>query len=121
MEYINPYDENFSMAHGQGLTIVLFTFQVPQKAKMRVTHFSNYLSLVTHWGAVTWSIQRNGVGMRPYNAILDNIGLSSLPREIAPIPYAGGDVLTVIAVDDNLIAQPPNLETGIAIKFELTG
>ena len=118
MDYIVKHDENISMLHGQGLTIVLFTFQVPQKAKMRVTHFSNYLSLVTHWGAVTWSIQRNGIGIRPYNAILDQIGISSLPREIAPIVFGGVDVLTVIAVDDNLIAQPPNLETGIAIKFE---
>lgn len=118
MEYINEYDENISMAHGQGLTITLFTFRVPQKSKMRITHFSNYLSLVTHWGAVTWSIRRNGIAIPPYHAIQDLIGLSSLPRKIKPLIFNGGDVLTIIAIDDNLIAQPPNLDTGIAIKFE---
>ena len=118
MKYIVKHDENISMVHGQGLTITLFTFAVPQKAKMRLTHFSNYLSLPGHWGNVMWSIQRNGIGVAPYNAIFDQIGISSLPREIAPINYQGGDVLTVIAVDDGVIAQPPALDTGIAIKFE---
>lgn len=118
MEYIVEHDENISLAHGQGLTITLFTFQVHQKSRMKVTHFANYLSLVTHWGAVTWSILRNGMGVNPYDAIQDVIGLSSLPRKIAPIVFQGGDVLTVIAVDDGVIAQPPALDTGIAIKFE---
>jgi len=121
MENINEYDENISMLHAQGTTITLFTYQIPAKMKLKITDFSNYLDLQGHWGHVTWSIRRNGIGVRPYNAILDQLGLSNRPRKITPPTFEGSDTLTIIAVDDNTIAQPPLLNTGIALRYELIG
>lgn len=120
MNNINKFDENLSMLCGAGATVTLYTYTVPSKSKLILTHFSNYLNLtLTHWGHVTWSLLRNGIGVRPYNAVLDELGLSSLPRETMKVEFNGGDVLTVIATDDNVVAQPPLLRVGIAIKFDL--
>lgn len=116
---INEEDENISMLHPRGTTITLFTYRVPQKAKLTLTHFSNYLNLPGHWSHVTWSIHRNGIGVYPYDAVLDQIGFSAQPRPIKRIIFNGGDELTIFATDDNSIAQPPNLATGIAIKYEI--
>ena len=121
MDNIVEYDENISMVHGAGLTIVLLTLAIPQKSKIRITYFANYLNLAGHWGAVTWGIFRNGVGVFPYDTIQDQLGLQSRPRKIAPIIFQGGDELQIRAVDDNTIVQPPVLETGIALRYELIG
>ena len=86
---------------------------------MTLTSFSNYLNLPGHWSHVTWSIRRNGIGAYPYDAILDQVGLSARPRLIRHLVFNGGDELRIIATDDNSIAQPPNLATGIAIRYEI--
>jgi len=112
-------DENISMPHPQGTTITLFTYRVPQKAKMTLTHFANYLNLPGHWHHVTWTILKNGIGVPPYDALLDQIGYSAQPRLIKRINFNGADELRIIATDDNSIAQPPILATGIAIKYEV--
>ena len=68
----------------------LFTYQVPSKSKMVLTHFSNYMA-TADWGEVTWRIMRNGVPVFPYETILDQIGISTLPRLIERIVYEGAD------------------------------
>ena len=118
MKNIIEKDENISMLHAQGTTIVLFTYVVPPKSKMVLTHFSNYLSLAGHWTHVMWSIRKNGVGINPYNTLTDEIGVQTEPRKIRRLEFQGGDVLIINATDDNTIGQPPNLRTGIAIKYE---
>jgi len=116
---ITEEDENISMLHPRGTTITLFTYRVPQKSKMTLTYFANYLNLPGHWSRVTWSIRRNGIGVYPYDAILDQVGLSAQPRLIKRLIFNGGDELRIIAADDNSIAQPPFLATGIAIKYQV--
>jgi len=118
---INEEDENISMLHPRGTTITLFTYTVPQKSKMVLTYFANYLSLTTHWTYITWSIRRNGVGVYPYDTIQDQVGLQDNPRRIKRINFNGGDMLSILATDDNTLGQPPNLYTGIAIRFETIG
>lgn len=115
---ITEEDENISMLHPRGTTITLFTYRVPNKCKMTLISFSNYLNLPGHWSHVTWSIRRNGIGVYPYDAILDQIGLSPRPSLIKPIFFNGGDELIIIATDDNIIVQPPILATGVRIKYE---
>ncbi|MBA7607287.1 hypothetical protein ES703_14446 [subsurface metagenome] len=118
---IIPYDENKSKACAVGATITLYTFQVPSRSKMILTHFSNYLNLNTHWTHVTWRILRNGQQVEPYGAITDQLGLSEQPRKIRNIEFNGADLLTILATDDGEVEQPPVLAVGIAIKFELIG
>ena len=118
---IEEQDENISMLHPRGTTITLFTYRVPQKSKMALTYFANYLSLSTHWTYVTWSIRRNGVGVYPYDTIQDQVGMQEKPRRIKRINFNGGDMLSILATDDNTLAQPPNLYTGIAVRFETIG
>ena len=113
-------DENISMLHPRGTTITLFSYRVPHKSKLTITHFSNYLNLPGHWSHVIWSIRRNGVGVSPYGAILDQTGLSTQPRLINRLIFNGGDELIITATDDNSIAQPPELATGVAIRYEAT-
>jgi len=117
MNNIKKFDEPHSMLCGVGATVQIYTYTVPPKSKMVVTHFANYLDLVTHWGHVTWRILKNGVEAVPI--ILDNLGLSSLPEETKRIDFEGGDVLTVTATDDAVVGQPPNLSVGARIKFEV--
>ncbi|MBA7497077.1 hypothetical protein ES702_07686 [subsurface metagenome] len=118
-EMIQEYDENSSIVCGVGLTVTLYTFQVPNKSKMLLTHLSNYLNLNGHWTHVIWRVLRNGVQVEPYGAITDQLGLSEQPRKIRNIKFNGGDTLTIVAIDDGTIAQPPALAVGIALKFEL--
>ena len=54
-------DFNISLA----LTVVggwtnFFTYTVPAKQKLTLTHFSNYMA-TADWGNVEWRISRNGV------------------------------------------------------------
>lgn len=118
---IIPYDENKSMPCAAGATITLYTFQVPSKSKMILTHLSNYLNLNTHWTHVTWRVLRNGAQVEPYGAITDQLGLSEQPRQIRPVKFNGADTLTIIATDDAVVGQPPVLAVGIALKFEVMG
>ncbi len=117
MKNIKKFDEPHSVLCGAGATVTLYTFTVPSKSKLTITHFANYLDLVTHWGHVTWRVLQNGVPVFP--PILDNLGLSNQPEETKRIEYNGGDVLSVTAADDAAVGQPPNLSVGMRIKFEL--
>lgn len=118
---IQEYDENVSAPLTQGATITLYSFQVPSRATMILTHFSNYLNLIGQWGRVTWRILRNGAAIPPYNQIMDQLGLSTEPRKIAPQVFYGGDSFTVQVIDDNVTGQPPAQYVGCAIKFEVRG
>ena len=111
-------DFNTSIACGLGLTVNLWTFQVPQKSVMILTYFSNYLNLAGHWGDVTWVIYRNGVPVNNYEAITDQLGLQSRPRKIERLVFYGGDQIRIDATDAGVIAQPPVLAVGIAGRYE---
>ena len=117
---VDKQEINQSFICGLGLTVTLFTYVVPSHEKLTVTHFGNYINLInTHWGQVTWSIRRNGIGVYPYENVMDEIGQSFDPRPIKRLKFTGGDLLEVIAWDAGVVAQPPVLTVGMAIKFEL--
>jgi len=114
---IKKYDEPHSALLPKGTTVTLYTFTVPQKSKLTITHFGNYINQAPHWGHVTWRVLQNGIICLP--PILDNLGLSSLPEATKKVELNGGDVLSVTVTDDNVLAQPPVLSAGMRIKFEL--
>ena len=93
----------------------LFTYAVPSGSKIVVTHFSNYM-LTADWGLVEWRIRKNGIPYPPYETILDQIGISTLPRMTEPVVLSGGDLLQV---DATLLAGAvdPN-DIGIALRYE---
>lgn len=111
-------DFNTSVVVGVGLTVNIWTYQVPNKSVMILTHFSNYLDLAGHWNDVTWTIYRNGVPVTNYETILDQLGLQTEPRKIERLVFQGGDVIRIDAVDAGVIPQPPVLNVGIAVRYE---
>ena len=95
----------------------IFTYQVPSRAKMLITHFSNYMQ-TADWGEVTWRILRNGVPVPPYETILDQIGISTLPRLTEPVLFKGGDYCQIqIALSAASVAN----DVGIALRYEVEG
>jgi len=115
---IHPKDFNTTLP----LTIAggwtnFFSYVVASKEVFKMTHFSNYMA-TADCGNVAWRITKNGVPVAPYDYILDQIGITTLPRTIEPIYARGGDV---IEIDATLLAAavPDPNNIGIAAKYEV--
>lgn len=114
--HVQKEDGNFSQNVLNNATNVLFTYQVPNKQTFILRKFGNYCSLVAAWaGTAVWRIQRNGIGIYPYDTINDQLGTSMEPREIKPLFFEGGDVLTIDATNTSGAA----IDMGIAISWEV--
>lgn len=118
MEYIHPKDFNTT----QALTIAggwtnLFSYVVASKEVFKLTHFANYMA-TADWEHVVWRITKNGITVAPYDNILDQIGISTLPREIEPIYGRGGDEIRIDATLLAAATADPN-NVGIAAKYEV--
>lgn len=110
------YDENISQAVGIGATVTLFTFQVPSRSVLKIMKFANYTDTPAAVGTgLTWHINRNGVGVRPYDNILDIIGQSYQPEKVTIAEFRGGDLLTIVTVNGTAGV----VLSGIRILFEL--
>jgi len=94
---------------------VIGTYIVPSKARARLLTFGNYLSLVGHWGDVTWHLNCNGIPCAPYNALLDQIGYAAQRSEVERLEFGGGSIITVTA--DN--ANVANVDVGCSVSWEL--
>lgn len=116
MNIINR-DINLSQNVIPATPVTLFNFTVPCKAMLKLTHFSNYTDTIAAWSSLMWSIKRNGIGIYPYHALLDQIGLSSDPRMIEPLLIYGGDVITIIALNSYI----QTVGMGIALRYEIMG
>ena len=92
----------------------IFTYQVPSASKIVLTHFGNYMR-VADWGLVVWTIRKNGIPCPPYEAILDQIGISTLPRMTEPVEYNGGDLLQI---DIRTLVGAVANDIGIALVYE---
>ena len=115
---VQPFDETHSYNVLAGVTQVIYTITVPSKCILRMKAFANYTDTPAAIGTgLTWSIQRNGIGVRPYDLILDIIGQSYQPELIAMETLKGGDVLTVLTVNGTI---NPAL-SGARIVFDLEG
>lgn len=115
---IQPFDETHSFNVGAGITQLIYTIAVPSKTILRIKKFANYTDTPAAVGTgLTWAIQRNGIGIRNYELILDIIGLSYQPEDVALESLKGGDVLTIITVNGTGGA----VLSGARIVFDLEG
>ena len=95
----------------------IFTFQVPSHSRLVLTHFANYME-TADWGEVTWRILRNSIPVPPYQAITDQLGISSRPRIIERVVMTGGDYCQ-IQISKTAASVINNI--GIALRYELEG
>lgn len=105
----------------QALTVVmgwtvLFTYQISSQEIFKMTHFSNYMG-TADWGNVNWRIKKNGIPISPYDLIVDQLGIQTLPRMTQPIEGRGGDLIEIEATLLAGAVDPNNI--GIAIKYEV--
>jgi len=113
--HVQGIDENISQQVNIGLTVTLFTFQVPSKAILKVQKFANYTDTPAGIGALIWSIRINGIPTARYGALLDIIGQSFHPEEIVLNELRGGDLLTILATN----GHDANVLMGIRVVLEL--
>lgn len=111
------YAENFSVDVGEAsVGTVIATFIVPCKCRARLLAFGNYLSLVPHWGLVTWRLNVNGIPMAPYDAVRDQIGYAAQRSDVEQLECGGGSIVTVTA--DNA-APVLHVQVGVSLAWEL--
>jgi hypothetical protein len=109
------YDYESSKSVTSGSTETLFTFQVPENNILVFRKFGNDLSDVAGWGNVSFSIQKNGIGIDPYDNIKDQIGYLSMPKDISAIKINPFDILE-IKITNNYSAT---LKAGIVFQYDL--
>lgn len=115
MEFTVKKDINISKNVTNGTTLEFFSFQVPSKAKLVVTHFANGLNLFEAWGVITWIFKRNGVPIYPYGDIKDQIAFGAPLRELAGVEIQGGDLFQVFVKNEYLDV----VGVRIALKYEI--
>jgi len=96
-------------------TQLFFSLSVPGKARFVLTHFANYLNILTAWGSITWMIKINGVGVYPYDTLKDQYGYAAEPRPIAPVEVNGGDLFTIEAKND----FSATVGIGVAFRYHI--
>jgi len=100
-----------------GVTVELWRFQVPPKAKLIITNFANYLDVPDAWGSVTWRFLRNGVGLYPYSNMEDQLGYASQLASLDRVECDGGDLFVVEATNN----YGDVVKVGIVLKYILRG
>lgn len=115
MENIVKKDMNKSQEIASGVTVEIFSFQVPSKAKMIVTNFANYINEFDAWGFITWILKRNGIPIYPYNDITDQIAFGAPLRELAGCEIQGGDRFSLDITNGYI--DP--VKCGIALKYQI--
>lgn len=108
-------DINLSQSIGIGATVIIFDFTVPTKSTLKVTHFGNYLATIAAWGDITWRILQNGVGLYPYDEILDQIGMIDDPRAISPFSIPGGDNIQITIHNGSAAI----VGAGVALRYDI--
>jgi len=109
------YDYESSTNVTAGATKTLFSYQVPAGCILVFRKFGNDLSDVSGWGNVSFSIQKNGVGLDPYDNIKDQIGYLSMPKDISAIKINPFDIIE-IKITNNYSAT---LKAGIVFQYDL--
>jgi hypothetical protein len=98
---IHSYKKRGSLSVPNGTTVSLVNYWVPAKCHVTIRKGANYTDTITAWGSITWILQRNGIPVPPYQAMLDPLGNSQLLDEMEPVQFFGGDLLEVLAYNNS--------------------
>ena len=109
------FDYESSKSVTAGSTETLFTFQVPENNILIFRKFGNDLDIMGAWGSVTFSINKNGIGVYPYENIKDQLGFLAIPKDISQIQLNPFDILT-IEVKNN---YGSTIKAGIVFQYDL--
>jgi len=94
---------------------IFFSEEIPSRSQFELTHFANFIDVPAAWGAITWSVRVNGMGVAPpFDAIKDQYGLAAEPRPIVPIKARGGDKIEIVISN----TFPATVGIGLAIRFK---
>lgn len=104
-------DYQYSKTITAGSTDTLFSLYIPQKSKMVLKKFANYLSDPTYFGFVIWQFFVNGIAVYPYENISDMIGLAYQPADIENIEIGGGSLFEIKARNNH------SSDLGVGIRF----
>ena len=109
------YDFEASKNVTAGSTETLFSFQVPENNILVFRKFGNDIDNMSAWGSVTFSINKNGIGVYPYENIKDQLGFLAIPKDISQIKLNPFDTLT-IKVKNN---YGSTIKAGIVFQYDL--
>jgi len=115
--FTSKRDINTSKETLSGQIKELYSIQVPAAAKCKILKFGNYLNDYSAFGSVVWTIKKNGIPVHPYDVIIDQLGIESLPREIEIDEFDGGDLITFEAQNNYV----DTVGIGLALVYELRG
>jgi hypothetical protein len=93
---IRGFDATLSLSVTHLTNTVQLITTVPDRVKLKLTHFGNYVADITAWTNIQWDILQNS-GLDPLlSGIKDQIGTQYFPRELGYQPvYAGGTKLEI--------------------------
>lgn len=115
MKNSQPFDVITSKSVLAGETKLLWDFKVPQNAVVKITNMGNTIDEPEAWGYVYWTLKRNGVGVHPYDKLIDQIGYGALLKEISIDDFQGGDLIEVYATNNYI----DTLDVGLLLKVVL--
>jgi len=86
-----------------------------------LSHFANFVDDAAAWGAILWEIYVDGVPVRDFSAIYDQLGAVNLPRELPfGLITAQRDLKIYITnktlYTDGVTANGSTFKPGVSIK-----
>jgi len=90
MKVIKGYDLTQSQVVNAVTSVMVDCGLVPDRLKLKLTHFANYVGDVAAWSYIQWDLLEN-YGLDPViNAIKDQLGTQYFPRELGYQPVLMG-------------------------------
>lgn len=102
---VNPFDEFASATIAAGANADVLAFRVDTQSRI------GYLTRLGHgidvaaWATTVWSIRVNGVPVRFYGNVQDQIGTFDDPAEIGPVVVRAGDLVSVNVANNDIGAH----------------
>lgn len=111
---IRGFDATVSVTVNAQTNTVQLIANIPDRVKLKLTHFGNYVSDVAAWTFIQWDILQNS-GLDPsLSGIKDQIGTQYFPRELGYQPvYTGGSKLEIKLTNTH---AANNYGVGVTVK-----
>jgi hypothetical protein len=90
MRIVRGFDLTSSVLVNAVTTQIVDCGLVPDRVKLKITHFGNYVSDIGAWSYIQWDMMENNAIDPILNAIKDQIGTQYFPRELGYMPIVHG-------------------------------